>query len=239
MDQAFSLRGPASIPVLALQDGTVLMADAKNIRLWESEWRAIRIAVDARLVQMDAKEFQSRRGTSPRSKPGPTVVDSGSPDRVVRKGSVPRFSSWAIGTQHDGPGGWRLFKKADGEWRDVKKFAVAKGLQAALLEAFAQGGGFLQKTEALNLIAKRYNPSDIDRLMGQIKPELTRIRNAIREAIGCDDSKANPLAFDDTAKGWRSAISIGYAVQEDREHIGGEQRLRFKLRNELTREERP
>jgi hypothetical protein len=53
--QGFRLRGPASVPVNILDDGITLVATDREVRLWESEWRAIRVAVDARLAEIDAR----------------------------------------------------------------------------------------------------------------------------------------------------------------------------------------
>jgi hypothetical protein len=103
--------------------------------------------------------------------------------------------------------------------------------------AFAEGGGFLAKTAALKLVHRHYQGSDVDKIMGVIKPELTRLRASIREAVGVKDPAADPLPFDDGRQGWHAEVGVAYAVQEDGDHVGGERRLRFRTRDELSREE--
>jgi hypothetical protein len=53
-DQGFRLHGPASVPINLLDDGIILLAQRPNVERWESEWRAIRVAVDTRLANMDS-----------------------------------------------------------------------------------------------------------------------------------------------------------------------------------------
>jgi hypothetical protein len=152
-------------------------------------------------------------------------------------GSKPRWQLWAIGSE-DGAK-WHLFRQNKGEWRQQRLVkGIAKGMQANLLKKFVEGGGFLEKTEALKLVHRTWSPGDVDKLMGKIKPEMSRLRTTIRKAIGVTTSQGDPLPFDEIQKGWRAEIQIGYALQEDGEHLGGERRLRFKSHDELTPEER-
>ena len=118
-------------------------------------------------------------------------------------------------------------------WWSKKIIAVPNGLQANLLHALADQGGFLGKSEALKLLRRNYSAGDVDALMKKIKPEISNLRKLIRSAIG-QATEDNPLPYDKTRFGWLAKIQIGFAVQEDRQHVGGEHRLRFKTRNELT-----
>jgi hypothetical protein len=148
----------------------------------------------------------------------------------------PRWNQWAVGLEAGNK--WQLFRRIKGEWRPQKPLrGISRGRQAGLLEAFAERGGCLPKIEALKLEHPNYSAADVDKLMGLIKPELTRLRDALCKAIGVTDPKADPLPFDDAHSAWRSEIEIGYAVRQDGEHVGGENRLRFKSRMELDAHE--
>jgi hypothetical protein len=150
--------------------------------------------------------------------------------------SKPRWNALAIGCETIAK--WHRFKKIKGEWQHQGRMrGIAKGRQAKLMKAFAEGGGFLSKDDALKLERANYSPGDVDKLMALINPELAKLRAAIRDASKVKDTTANPLPFDDLAKGWRAEIEIGFAVQDDGKHIGGENRLRFKTQSQLTREE--
>jgi hypothetical protein len=149
----------------------------------------------------------------------------------------PRWRDWAIGLEHGKR--WHLFKRHAGEWYQHKLVeGISMGRQQRLMTAFADGGGSLTKSQALKLELEHYSAGDVDRLMGVIKPEISRLRGIIRVAIGVNDDRADPLPFDETNTVWRAEIQIGYATQEDREYLGGEHRLRFKIREQLTVEDR-
>jgi hypothetical protein len=163
--------------------------------------------------------------------PGETPGSSSNPHRTG-----PRWREWAIGLELADK--WHLFRQVKGEWRPVSVVrGISKGRQANLMRAFADGGGFLSKADALRLERSIYSVSDTDKLMGRITPELTKVRNAIRAAVGVKNNKADPLPFDDNLQGWQAQIAIGYAVQDDRDWVGGARRLRFKTREQLTADE--
>src|SRR5262249_17281725 len=50
VNQSFRLHGPASIPVILLEDGIILMGDEANVHVWMSHWRVIIMAIDTRLA---------------------------------------------------------------------------------------------------------------------------------------------------------------------------------------------
>jgi hypothetical protein len=148
----------------------------------------------------------------------------------------PRWNHWALGVEAGNK--WHLFRQVAGEWRPQRVVGgISKGRQAKLMKAFADRGGFLAKVDALKLERPSYSAGDIDRIMNYIKPELARLRETIRKATGVQNTDTDPLPFDGARKGWQAVIQIGYAVQEDGEHVGGEKRLRFKVRAELTQDE--
>jgi hypothetical protein len=153
------------------------------------------------------------------------------------RGSTPRWKDWAIGLEVGNK--WHLFRITKGEWRQQRVVnGISKGRQAKLMVALAEGGGFLARDEAVKLERSTFSGGEIDTLMGKIKPEISKLRGVIRTAIGVNNPKADPLPFDDAQVGWRAEIEIGYAEQEDGEHLGGERRLRFKTYHELTKDER-
>jgi hypothetical protein len=167
-----------------------------------------------------------------RPNPGQSVAR----DRTEPIRPRPRWKMWAIGLETDHK--WHLFRQVHGEWRHQRLMqGISKGRQAKLMTALADGGGFLAKAKALKLERSNYSRGDIDKLMGRIKPEFAKLRDAIREALNVQKSEADPLPFDPTNAGWRAEIEIGYAVQDDGDHVGGEKRLRFKTHEQLTDDE--
>src|SRR5262249_54748176 len=140
--------------------------------------------------------------------------------------SKPRWQDWAAGLETGDK--WHLFRRINNEWRQQRLIeGISKGRQAKLLGAFAKGGGQLDKVAALKLERFNFSDGDVDAVMDIIKAEMSKLRKIIRKAIRVADKKADPLPYDETQKGWRAEIQIGYAVQEDRQHLGGERRLRF------------
>jgi hypothetical protein len=128
---------------------------------------------------------------------------------------------------------WRVFVRVRGEWRDHGKLKeLSIGKQAELLKLFAEGGGLLEKTTALRYERGHYSPGDVPAMMQRIKSEISNLRTLIRRTFSLPDS-VDPLPWEKSSKGWQALIQIGYAVQEDGESLGGEQRLRFKTREEL------
>jgi hypothetical protein len=148
----------------------------------------------------------------------------------------PRLENWALGLEACNK--WYLFKLVKGAWRLQKRFPdVSKGREANLLKALAEGGGFLPKTVAFRLERETYSGGDIEALMNMIKPAISKLRRKIRAAIQFKHPKVDPLPFDDHRFGWLAKIEIGYAAQADGEHLGADQRLRFKSRSQLSKDE--
>ncbi len=167
-------------------------------------------------------------------------LDHSHPEKIVSahdpapaESAKPRWDRWAIGIEAASK--WHLFRRTDGEWRAQRVVeGLSKGRQARLLQALAEGGGFLTKKVALQLEQKHYSGSDVDPLMSKIKPEISRLRKIISRETGIKRQGADPLPYDDARHGWQAALHIGYAIHEDGEHLGGESRLRFRSREELT-----
>lgn len=135
------------------------------------------------------------------------------------------FSAWAIGR---GEERWVLFRQIGREWRDQARVQVSKGRQNRLLEAFLAGDGLLSRQAALRSEGVREQSSDAARkAIKRVRPELTNLRNAIRDAAGIAESDADPLP-PDGSRGWRAALALGYAVKSL--ETG---RLEFKTRDQM------
>ena len=126
---------------------------------------------------------------------------------------------------------WYVFSRYGHEWRERGMLkGISKGDTQALLEAFANGGGFLSKTTAVNM--RCFSSCDAKELMAKtISPNLSRLRKAIRIKLKLS-KKTDPLPWDQERKGWVAAIQVGYAVP------GDQARLQFKTRQDLSPEER-
>lgn len=149
-----------------------------------------------------------------------------------------RLSDWAVGIENDKS--WHLFKKWKGEFQPQRKLVeIRGGVRARLLKGFAEKGGALSKAEAINLVRPHCAPSEMKAIIKKvISPELSHLRKILLKAIGESDSDVDPIPIDPNTNSWQAIIEIGYAIQEDQPHIGGEERLRFKTREQLTRHER-
>lgn len=83
-DQAFRLHGPAKVPLYVLQDDIPLLAGPENVREWESQWRTIHVAVEARLDAMEPRKSGNQYTTvaqidsaaSPRTQSRPSITTS-------------------------------------------------------------------------------------------------------------------------------------------------------------------
>lgn len=178
-------------------------------------------------------ESPAKRG---RSGPRANANDHATNTKAKPNSSSPRWNQWAIGLETKEK--WHLFKLVNGDWRPQRLLEVPRGRQDKLLCAFAKGGGLLAKVNALKLERANYSAGEVDKLMGRIKPEISNLRENIRGAIGVGESRADPLPYEHSSQGWRAAIQIGYAVQEDGLHLGSENRLRFKTWDQLTGDEK-
>jgi hypothetical protein len=135
---------------------------------------------------------------------------------------------------------WVVFRKAGDQWRHQGPLGGLKGgLREKLLRAFAEHGGLLEKGVALKAACgTKFSRSEHEKLMGKIKPELSELRRILVEAVGVTRREGNPLPFERSSQAWRAEIAIGYAIQEDGQVLGGERRLRFRTREQLSPSER-
>ena len=141
-----------------------------------------------------------------------------------------RFDNWAVAVEHWG--GWHVFKKHSSEWRHFGKVSpeFSSGDETKIMETLAFNGGWLGKFEAVKLF--RRHPSDEDVRMlftRKIKPVVSRLRKKLRKSLNIQNK--DPIPWDDKAKGYHAKIQIGYAIKDEKD------RLRFKLRHELTGDE--
>jgi hypothetical protein len=143
-----------------------------------------------------------------------------------------KLTDCALGIEHGRV--WHIFRRVRGEWRHYGRLSgLPSGRQGKLLKLFAEGGGLLEKHAALQSEKKHYSGEGVDKLMGLVKPEISRLREIIRQAFSLPSDSADPLPFVTVSRGWLAKIYVGYAVQEDGDSLGGETRLRFKTKEEL------
>jgi HEAT repeat protein len=151
--------------------------------------------------------------------------------------AAPRFEYWAVGRESDKK--WHLFRMVRGEWQHRGPLkGLRGGLRAKLLDGFAESEGVLPKLRALEIAGGPLGPRRREEVMRMISPELTKLRKILLRAVRLLQSEADPLPWNGPGEVWRAAMSIGYAVQEDGQKLGGEGRLKFKLRGELSPDEK-
>lgn len=160
------------------------------------------------------------------------------------RATKPNFKTWAIGIESDNI--WHVFKKTGDEWRHRGHLTgIRKGQQQSLLEAFAKGGGFLSRDAALRTLGGAAGQKEArGKVLNAVKSNLTYIRNRIRDSIyDTDTGKSDPLPWTGgsgaagSGAGWRAEVEIGYAIMSDG-YTDGDRKLRFKLADELTGDER-
>jgi hypothetical protein len=150
--------------------------------------------------------------------------DEDSSEAQENVSAAPQWENWAVGFDAKK---WHLFKRFRKEWRQRKVLKrIPKGLQSQLMKAFVDGRGFLAKSVALKLLRSTYAAGDVACLMAKIKPAISRLRVLLRKEMGYSTSD-DPLPYDVLRLGWVAKIEIGYAGEEDGQHLGGERRIRF------------
>lgn len=149
------------------------------------------------------------------------------------RGSADRatFEKRAIATE-DGIHWYSYRLQRSKKWVQWRMVRLRPGQQTELFRRLVRGGGRLAKTEALVVWHVRYKSRDYAGIMKLLKPELSRLRDAMREALNLSDSCADPLPFDAQTKSWQAALLIGCALAEDSgwvikssEELSTEQRL--------------
>jgi hypothetical protein len=217
---------------------------AQRACLAHGEFEADVMALLNRLREFDQQAERFPRQTAPSHAPSPPREGTLPPNPDKRNQSQeqnsPRFHEWAFGKEHGGK--WHVFRKIGGTWRAEGLLrGLRRGLQDRLMEAFAEGGGYLAMRDVMKREAPECPAAERKKIKGKISSELTNIRKTLLAGMGVPKRTADPLPHepsgDRSGGGWRARVSIGYAVQEDGNTVGGEHRLRFKTKGELTMHE--
>jgi len=148
--------------------------------------------------------------------------------------SRPRLDKWAFGLEDDRK--WNVFRQYGGSWRWQGILRdLPRGKPAELLKAFAEGGGSLDRNAVYRLWRHTYSAGDTHKILRTAKTTMNTLRKVIRKAIGIaeNDKSMNPIPSDKRG-GWQGTIQIGYAVKGDPQAAGGESRLQFRTREQLT-----
>jgi hypothetical protein len=143
-----------------------------------------------------------------------------------------RFDQCAIGRESHT---WHLFEKYQDRWRRDHTVRIPKGTLTNLLDAFAQGEGYLSKVDGIKIVARQspVDPSDAGRFMASLKANLSSLRKTIRKAI--DIPEGDPLPWIENREGWVAAIEVGYAIEIH--PVGGQKELLFATRSQLSEAE--
>jgi hypothetical protein len=211
----------------ARQDGDMSMADhVRNFvrytcLLDEPIWEGIRKAVARRLTRFITVFAPHEKATvigapTPRAGQPTTAIQNPKQTQSRPTGGDQlgfTWSRWAIGMESYGK--WHLFRKHAGTWQIQRKFSARRDKGSdKLLRAFAEGGGLLSKKDAIKLWCASLAGQQLQ-IFRSVKTAMTRLRHEIRNAVKCGDSKADPLRWDEITAGWRAAVEIGYAEQND------------------------
>jgi hypothetical protein len=169
--------------------------------------------------------------------PGKGLLDTGgSPCEPGKRQRTPDLSKWALGL--DGKRTWQVFRRKGNRWEHQGCLdGLPAGNQTKLLEALAEGGGFLKKITAIKIWMDPYVAGEVPRIWKLVKPEMSNLRGVIRQAIGAREPY-DPFPYDRAMKGWQAQVAVGYAVETEGDRADAETRLCFKLREELTSDER-
>jgi hypothetical protein len=144
----------------------------------------------------------------------------------------PALEHWALAIEYSGT--WHLFHKLGAAWQHRGRVrGVPKGRQEELLKAFAAEGGFLSDAAAVKLVRQTASGYDRRKILGSIKPDLSRLRKVIRTNLNITQAGLDPLPRDRQTRGWQARVAIGYAIKND------DGQLEFKLREQLSGEELP
>jgi hypothetical protein len=144
------------------------------------------------------------------------------------KAEGPALENWALAVEY--PGTWHLFHKLGAAWQHRGRVrGLTKGRQEELLNAFAADGGFLSDAAAVKLVSQTASGYDRRKILGSIKPDLSRLRKVIRTNLNI--TGVDPLPRDRQTRGWQARVAIGYAIKND------DGQLEFKIREQLSGEE--
>jgi hypothetical protein len=146
--------------------------------------------------------------------PDAAMPDSTSILPTERTATKPRGVNWrqfAIGK--DANGTWHHFRFRDGRWEHFGRLKVRRrgSKQDGLLDLFLKGAGRLTEGDAVGLW---HDPSSMRQATrDKLEPELTHLRNAIRNArrAGKETSDPLPARTVDGARCWIAEVQFGHA----------------------------
>jgi hypothetical protein len=111
---------------------------------------------------------------------------------------------------------WHSYKRDHGNrWVRLRVFELSEGKQSELFNCLVRNAGFIPLEKALAIWCKSDFARDYERLMRLLKPELTRLRRAMRTSFGLPKSAGDPLPRVLRPKGWQVLPQIGYANNEE------------------------
>ena len=199
-----------------------------KLRLWL--WQKYQIQPDQDLNAQQLTMLLER--AAPRDTPSPAEA---APKQAADKTRVraANLDHWAVATC-DGKQ-WHLYQCVRSSWRRMRGLSFREGLQSALVNLFAKGGGFMESQTGLKLWPELLKAGEYRKAMSLLQPELSHLGRIIREAIRAG-GKA-PVFRKEKAV-WRSEVQIGYAILEDSDRGGGEAKWTIKMANDLSADER-
>lgn len=123
---------------------------------------------------------------------------------------------WAVGLEDGNK--WWLFHHAEHGWEQRGQVEIPGGKPHTLLSQIAENGGSIGRDTALNHFKLQYQGRLDNDIVRQVTYGMTDLRKAIRESIARAIRSEIPTSIDPIPKegdGWRAAIQVGYAVQDD------------------------
>jgi hypothetical protein len=164
----------------------------------------------------------------------PRVADDGETNALSKKNAKPKqpeFSRWAIASGNGKE--WWLFHYRNSQWQQSGRLASLSNSKVAgkVARKLADSGGNVSKSEFIGCMKEDYPGNTKDAIINVVERHLSAIRKEIRESIGnfgkFDRVEANPIPYDDKAKGWQAKIEIGFAIKSG-------DRLVFQTKEQLT-----
>ena len=124
---------------------------------------------------------------------------------------------------------WQHFRYCDGKWRHFGRLEIRAGKQEKLLELFLEGGGCLLEDDALRLWYEPKSQSQRLEILKKLEPEITHLRNLIRQARGIVGKTSDPLprSKDDGPRRWIAAVIFGGAGHQDDKHVSSKNAMHF------------
>jgi hypothetical protein len=138
-----------------------------------------------------------------------------------------KWKYFAIGLESRGK--WHHFRLNKGQWRHFGTVRVRPGRQEGLLELFIKGSGCLPEEEAFKLWYVPRTEDQRAEIRDKLEPELTCLRNLIREARRVPKRTNDPLprSTDSGPRRWIAEIQFGGAGHLDGNHVNMENPIHF------------